>query len=91
MSSMVTLDSLDDSLIERKQKEIHTLKAENDKIRLKLSQMTDKKEEWNHKYNDLLKKYRKLERENPKYQKSLYITNMTLLLWKSAILKMGIV
>ena len=64
MSRMVTLDSLDDSLIERKQKEIHTLKAENDKIRLKLSQMTDKKEEWNHKYNDLLKKYRKLEREN---------------------------
>ena len=63
MSSMVTLDSLDDSLIERKQKEIHTLEAENDKIRLKLSQMTDKKEEWNHKYNDLLKKYIKLKHE----------------------------
>lgn len=68
---MVTLDSLDDSLIERKQKEIHTLKAENDKIRLKLSQMTDNKEEWNNKYNDLLKKYRKLERENSEISEKL--------------------
>lgn len=71
MSRMVTLDSLDDSLIERKQKEIHTLKAENDKIRLKLSQMTDRKEEWNHKYNNLLKKYRELERENSKISEKL--------------------
>lgn len=71
MSGMVTLDSLDDSLIERKQKEIHTLKAENDKIRLKLSQMTDNKEEWNNKYNDLLKKYRKLERENSEISEKL--------------------
>lgn len=78
---MVTLDSLDDSLIERKQKEIHTLKAENDKIRLKLSQMTDKKEEWNNKYNDLLKKYRKLERENSEIsEKLLYYEHDTIIM-----------
>lgn len=68
---MVTLDSLDDSLIERKQKEIHTLKSENDRIRLELSKMTDYKNEWNHKYNDLLKKYRELERENSKISEKL--------------------
>lgn len=71
MSRMVTLDSLDDSLIERKQKEIHTLKAENDRIRLDLSKMTDSKNNWNHKYNDLLKKYRELERENSKISEKL--------------------
>lgn len=71
MMGPVSLSSLDDSLIERKQKENHELKKNNDKLHTKLSKMTEAKEKWNNKYNDLLSEYRKLQQENAKISKKL--------------------
>lgn len=71
MSKMVTVDSLDDSLIEKRQKEVTELKKENDSLRLDLSHMTDKKIAWNRKFNDLLIEYRKIQQENCELTKKL--------------------
>lgn len=64
MSRMVTVDSLDDSLIEKRQKEIAELKKENDSLRLDLLHMTDRKTKWNEKFNNLLIEHRKIQQEN---------------------------
>lgn len=71
MSRMVTVDSLDDSLIEKRQKEVAELKKENDSLRLDLSHMTDRKTEWNKKFNDLLIEHRKIQQENLELTKKL--------------------
>ena len=67
----VTLDSLDDSLIELKQKEIKELRQENDKLRITLSKATESKQEWNEKFNKLVVRYHNLEKENHDLEKRL--------------------
>lgn len=68
---MVTLDSLDDSLIERKQKEIKRLKEENDELRIKLSHMTDAKDKWNNRYIEMVSQKRAIEQENRELAKKI--------------------
>lgn len=63
-SPMVTLDSLDDSLIERKQKEIKKLEQENDELRARILRTADAKDKWNRMYNKMVSQVRAIEQEN---------------------------
>lgn len=67
----ITLDSLDDSLLDKRLKEINELKDENSKLRLKLSHTESAKEEWNKKFNDLASRYNKLSLEKDDLEKKL--------------------
>lgn len=67
----ITLDSLDDSLLDKRLKEINELKDENSKLRLKLSHTESAREEWNKKFNNLSAKYNKLRLEKNDLEKKL--------------------
>lgn len=67
----VTLDSLDDSLLERRKKEIAKLQEENKKLRLDLSQMADKNNEWKEKFTQLLNEHNRLLLENTTLEEKL--------------------
>lgn len=67
----ITLDSLDDSLLDKRLKEINELKDENSKLRLKLSHTESAREEWNKKFNALASKYDKLSSEKNDLEKKL--------------------
>ena len=67
----VTLDSLDDSLLERRKKEIAKLQEENKKLRLDLSQMADKNDEWKTKFTQLLNEHNRLLLENTTLEEKL--------------------
>ena len=61
---MLTLDSLDDSLIERKQKEIKELKKEINKLHGELSKSEHARKEWNDKYHQMCKRNNELTLKN---------------------------
>ena len=63
-SMAVTLDSLDDSLIERKQKEISELKAQNNELNNHLLAINESLKEWDNRYNTLLEKYNEVVQKN---------------------------
>lgn len=67
----ITLDTLDDSLLDKRLKEINELKDENSKLRLKLSHTESAREEWNKKFNALASKYNKLSSEKNDLEKKL--------------------